>query len=165
MFIHVYVYLYICCIAYVYISWFCSYKIDRLMGGGASGAPRLLNYQFHMKKIQKYIYIQKQTKNMQIHINICKNVEKCMKKYKHLREFWYPHPLVYQFYMKKIQKYIQKHTKNIQIHINICKNVEKYIKKYKHLHEENIFTVSRGRHVTSWCWKFGKPFWCLFWFL
>ena len=35
-----------------------------------------------------------------------------------------PHPLVYQFYMKKIQKYIQKHTKNMQIHINICKNVE-----------------------------------------
>ena len=38
-----------------------------------------------------------------------------------------PHPLVYQFYMKKIQKYIQKHTKNMQIHINICKNVETHM--------------------------------------
>ena len=51
-----------------------------------------------------------------------------------------PHPLVYQFYMKKLKNYIQKHTKNMQIHINIniCKNVEKYIKKYKHLQEENL---------------------------
>ena len=40
-----------------------------------------------------------------------------------------PHPLVYQFYMKKIQKYIQKHTKNMQIHKNMCKHVEKHMKK------------------------------------
>ena len=52
--------------------------------GGASGAPRLLNYQFYMKKIQEYI--QKHAKNVQIHINTCRNAEKYMKKSKHVQE-------------------------------------------------------------------------------
>ena len=50
--------------------------------GGASGAPRLLNYEFYIKNSK---HIQKQPKHMQIHINICKNVEKYMKKYEHLQ--------------------------------------------------------------------------------
>ena len=53
--------------------------------GGAGGAPHPLVYQFHIKNI-KNIY-KTRTTNMQIHINICKNVEKYMKKYKHPREF------------------------------------------------------------------------------
>ena len=36
------------------------------------------------EKNQKYI--QKHTRNKQIHISICKNVEKYVKKYKHVQE-------------------------------------------------------------------------------
>ena len=51
------------------------YKIDRLMGGGR---PPLIKLSDLYEEIQKYI--QKHTTNMQIHTNICKNVEKYMKK-------------------------------------------------------------------------------------
>ena len=53
--------------------------------GRASGAPRLLNYQFYMNKNPK-IHTKTHTQNMQIHINMCKHVEKHIKKYKHLQE-------------------------------------------------------------------------------
>ena len=49
-----------------------------------------------------------------------------------------PHPLVYQFYMKKFKNTYKKQTDNMQIHINICKNVENYMKKCKHMQEENL---------------------------
>ena len=45
--------------------------------GGAGAAPHPLVNHFYTKKIQQYI--QRHTTNMQIHINICKNVEKIMK--------------------------------------------------------------------------------------
>ena len=54
------------------------------MGGERLRRPPLIKLSFSHEQIQKYI--QKQTKNMQIHINICKNVEKYMKKYKHVQE-------------------------------------------------------------------------------
>ena len=84
IFLHVYiclcVFAYFLCV-FVHIFGFSSYKIDRLMCGGR----RLLNYQFYMKKIQKYI--QKHAKKTQIHINICKHLETYVKKYEHLRDF------------------------------------------------------------------------------
>ena len=55
------------------------------MDGGRLRRPPLTNYQCFMNNIQKYT--QKLAKNMQIHINIYKNVEKYIKKSKHLREF------------------------------------------------------------------------------
>ena len=72
-------YLFSCVFAYylcvfVYIFGFSSYKIDSLISGGAGGAPHPLGYQFYVRKIQKYV--QKHTKNMLIHINICKNIKK-----------------------------------------------------------------------------------------
>ena len=45
-----------------------------------------------------------------------------------------PHPLVYQFYKKKIKKYIQKHKK-LQTQIKVYKILKKYIKRYKHLQD------------------------------
>ena len=51
------------------------------MGGGR---PPLIKLSILYEKIQKYI--QKHATNMQIHINICKNVEKYVKKYDHLQE-------------------------------------------------------------------------------
>ena len=51
--------------------------------GGAGGAPPISLSILYEKNKR---YIQKHTKNMQIHINICKNVEKYIKKYKHLQE-------------------------------------------------------------------------------
>ena len=54
------------------------------MGGGRLRRPPLIKLSILYEKIEKYI--QKHTKNMQIHINICKNVEKYIKKYKHLQE-------------------------------------------------------------------------------
>ena len=54
------------------------------MGGGRLRRPPLIKLSISHEEIEKYI--QKQTKNMQIHINICKNVEKYMKKYKHVQE-------------------------------------------------------------------------------
>ena len=43
------------------------------MGGWRLRRPPLINYQFRKKKKQK-TYIQKHTKNMQIHIKVYKNV-------------------------------------------------------------------------------------------
>ena len=54
------------------------------MGGGRLRRPPLIKPSILHEEIQKYI--QKQTKNIQIHISICKNVEKYMKKYKHVQE-------------------------------------------------------------------------------
>ena len=54
------------------------------MGGGRLRRPPLI--QLSILHEENLKYIQKQTKNMQIHINICKNVEKYMKKYKHLQK-------------------------------------------------------------------------------
>ena len=48
------------------------------MGGGRLRRPPLIQPSILHEKIEKYI--QKHTKNMQIHKNICKNVEKYMKK-------------------------------------------------------------------------------------
>ena len=58
---------------YIYIYWIFSYNIDRLMCGGRLLRPPLIKLSILYEKIEKYI--QKHTKNMQIHINICKNVE------------------------------------------------------------------------------------------
>ena len=69
---------------FVYIFGFSSYKTDRLMGGGRLRRPPFIKLSILYEKNIKYI--QKHTKNMQIHINICKNVEKYIKKYKHLQE-------------------------------------------------------------------------------
>ena len=55
------------------------------MGGGRLRRPPLIKLSILYKEPPK-IYTKAQ-KNMLIHINICKNVEKYMKKYKHLREF------------------------------------------------------------------------------
>ena len=76
IFTYVFVYLHFFVCFCIYFG-FSSYKIDRLMGDLtiAGGAPRLLNYQFYMKKIQKYI--QKHTKickYTKIHVNMQKNI-------------------------------------------------------------------------------------------
>ena len=46
------------------------YKIDRVMDGGRLRRPPLINYQFYIKKLSKYIekYIKK-------YVNIWKNVQ------------------------------------------------------------------------------------------
>ena len=54
------------------------------MGGGRLRRPPLIKLSILHEEIKKYI--QKHAKNMQIHINTCKNVEKYMKKYKHVQE-------------------------------------------------------------------------------
>ena len=54
------------------------------MGGGRLRRPPFIKLSILYEKNKRYI--QKHTKNMQIHINICKNVEKYMKKYKHVQE-------------------------------------------------------------------------------
>ena len=48
------------------------------MGGGRFRRPPLIKLSILYEENQKYI--QKHTKNMKIHKNICKNVEKYMKK-------------------------------------------------------------------------------------
>ena len=48
------------------------------MGGGRLRRPPFIKLSILYEKNKKYI--QKHTKNMQIHINICKNVEKYIKK-------------------------------------------------------------------------------------
>ena len=55
------------------------------MDGGRLRRPPFIKLSILYEKNKKYI--QKHTKNMQIHINICKNVKKIyIKKYKHLQE-------------------------------------------------------------------------------
>ena len=46
-------------------------------------------YMFQREENPK-MYTKTHTQNMQMHIKICKNVDKHIKTYKHLREFWYP---------------------------------------------------------------------------
>ena len=68
----------------MYFFDFCSYKIDRLMGGGRLRRPPLIKLSILYEKIK--IYTKKHIKNMQMHINICKNEEAYIKKYKHMQE-------------------------------------------------------------------------------
>ena len=76
IFTYVYVYLHIFCV-FLYIFFIFSYKIDRLMGGGRLRRPPFIKLSILYEKDKKYV--QKHTKNMQIHINICNNVEKDIK--------------------------------------------------------------------------------------
>ena len=69
---------------FVYIFRFFSHEIDSLVSGGRRMRRPPISLSILYEKNKKYI--QKHTKNMQIHINICKNVEKYIKKYKHLQE-------------------------------------------------------------------------------
>ena len=93
MFIFLYIFFYIFTYVYVYLHIFCvflyifvifSYKIDSLINGGRRRRPPPISLSILYEKNKKYI--QKHAKNMQIHINMCKNVEKYMKKYKHVQE-------------------------------------------------------------------------------
>ena len=73
--IHAYIFLFVFAYflhAFVYISWFFSYKIDRLMGGGGTSAPPAYQLSILYEKIMKYT--QKHAKNMQIHIRIYKYI-------------------------------------------------------------------------------------------
>ena len=85
-YISLHFYICLCVFAYflfvfVYVFRFSAYKIDTLMGGGR---PPLIKLSI-LHEVNLKIYT-KTHKNMQIQINICKNVERYIKKYKHLQE-------------------------------------------------------------------------------
>ena len=83
MFLYVFIFSMRICIFFVFFCvhyvLFLSYKIDTLMSGGASGAPRLLTINSIWTKTNNYI--QKHAKCMQIQLKIYKNIWKYVNKY------------------------------------------------------------------------------------
>ena len=101
------------------------------MGGGRLRRPPLINYQFYLEKILKH------TTNMQIHTNICKTVEKYIKKYKHLQEIIYIYIYIYQLgnpgYPSLPQSTSGKHECSINLHscdIYECRKDENILRLY-----------------------------------